>query len=199
MAIVDPPNGRIPALTAEARDHLGARSAYAREHPADGPEDRTLGDRCLHFAAPRLSAGYNSYFQILQTPEHVAILQEMGHIARVVPVADRPHLDEEIRLWTGDPRGWWDGDTLVVESTNYNSQTRYNGSSESLQLVERFTRVSPDTIEHEVTMNDPATWTKPWTVMLRLKLTDDPIFEYACHEGNYAMPGILGGARVEEK
>ena len=196
--IVDPPNGRIPALTAEADARASAREAYGRAHPSDGPEDRNLGDRCLHFAAPRLSAGYNSYFQILQTPNHVAILQEMGHISRVIPLDGRPHVDGDIQLWTGDSRGHWEGDTLVVETTNYSAETRYNGASEGLRLVERFTRVGPDTVQHEVTLNDPATWTEPWTVLLVLKSTQDPIFEYACHEGNYAMPGILGGARLEE-
>ena len=197
--IVDPPDGRIPPLTPEAVAQSEARRAYSREHPSDGPEDRNLGDRCLHFAAPRLSAGYNSYFQILQTPDHVAILQEMGHISRVIPLDGRPHVDDDVRLWTGDSRGHWEGDTLVVETTNYSSASRYNGSTEGLQLVERFTRVAPDTIQHEVTLTDPSTWTQPWTAALLLKATEDPIFEYACHEGNYAMPGILGGARVEEK
>ena len=196
--IVDPPNGRIPALTAEADARASAREAYGRAHPSDGPEDRNLGDRCLHFAAPRLSAGYNSYFQILQTANHVAILQEMGHISRVIPLDGRPHVDGDIQLWTGDSRGHWEGDTLVVETTNYSAETRYNGASEGLRLVERFTRVGPDTVQHEVTLNDPATWTEPWTVLLVLKSTQDPIFEYACHEGNYAMPSILGGARLEE-
>jgi len=197
--IVDPPDGRIPAMTAEAEARVSATRTYAREHPSDGPEDRNLGDRCLHFEAPRLSAGYNSYFQILQTPEHVAIMQEMGHISRVIPLDGRPHVEDDVRLWTGDSRGHWEGDTLVVETTNYSSETRYSGATEGLRLVERFTRVGPDTIQHEVTLNDPATWTQPWTVALRLKSTEDPIFEYACHEGNYAMPGILGGARLEEK
>ena len=197
--IVDPPGGRIPTLTAEADARVATRRAYAREHPSDGPEDRNLGDRCLHFAAPRLSAGYNSYFQILQTPDHVAILQEMGHISRVIPLDGRPHVDDDIRLWTGDSRGHWEGDTLVVETTNYSPETKYNDASEGLRLVERFTRVGPDTVQQQVTLEDPATWTQPWTVVLLLTSTEDPIFEYACHEGNYAMPGILGGARLEEK
>ena len=197
--VVDPPTGRIPPVTHEYQARSEARRAYRREHPADGPEDRSLGDRCLHFDAPRLSAGYNSYFQILQTPDHVAIMQEMGHISRMIPLDRRPHLDDDVRLWTGDARGHWDGDTLVVETTNYSADARYRGATEGLTLVERFTRVSPDTLEHEVTLNDPATWTQPWTVKLILKATEDPIFEYACYEGNYAMEGILGGARREER
>jgi hypothetical protein len=197
--IVDPPNGRLPPLTAESRARAEARGAYRREHPSDGPEDRNLGDRCLHFEAPRLSAGYNSYFQILQTPDHVAIVQEMGHISRVIPIDGRPHVDEKVQLWTGDARARWDGDTLVIETTNYSADTRYRGATEGLRLVERFTRVAPNTLEHEVTMTDPNTWARPWTVKLLLEATEDPIFEYACHEGNYAMEGILGGARLEEQ
>ena len=197
--IIDPPDGRIPALTTAAEALASSRREYSREHPSDGPEDRSLGDRCLHFEAPRLSAGYNSYFQILQTPDHVAIMQEMGHISRVIPLDGRPHVDDGVRLWTGDSRGHWDGDTLVVETTNYSGETRYSGASAGLRLVERFTRVAPDTIQHEITLDDSDTWTKPWTVMLVLKSTEDPIFEYACHEGNYSMPGILGGARLDEQ
>ena len=197
--VVDPPTGRIPPLTAEAQARSEARRAYRREHFADGPEDRSLSDRCLHFDAPRLSAGYNSYFQILQTPEHVAILQEMGHISRLIPLDRRPHIDDDVRLWTGDARGHWEGDTLVVETANFSADARYRGATEGLRLVERFTRVSPDTLEHEVTLNDSATWTQPWTVKLVLEATEDPIFEYACYEGNYSMEGILGGARMEEK
>jgi hypothetical protein len=167
--ISDPPDGRIPALTADAQRREGERRAYARAHPADGPEDRTLGDRCLHFDAPRISAGYNSYFQILQTPEYVAILQEMGHQARIIPLDRRPHIAENLRLWNGDSRGWWEGDTLVVETTNYSPQSRFQGATENLRLVERYTRISADTIAHELTLDDPTTWTRPWTVVLHLK------------------------------
>ena len=196
--IVDPPDGRIPPLTPEGQARADARRAYSVDF-ADGPEDRSLGDRCLHFDAPRLSAGYNSYFQILQTPGYVAILQEMGHQARMIPLDGRPRLGDDLRLWTGDPRGHWEGDTLVVETTNFSAKSRYRGSTENLRLVERYTRVSPDTIRHEITLDDPLTWTRPWTVVLLLQQTQDPIFEYACHEGNYSMPGILGGARAQEK
>ena len=196
--IVDPPNGRFPPLTPAAQARAAERQAYAAAHPSDGPEDRTLGDRCLHFGAPRMGAGYNSYFQILQTPDHVAILQEMGHEARLIPLDGRPHVNAGIRLWNGNARARWEGETLVVETTNYSPQARYQQSSENLRLTERFTRIAPDTIRHEVTVDDPTTWTRPWTVMILLKETQDPLFEYACHEGNYAMPGILAGARVEE-
>ena len=197
--IVDPPNGRIPPLTPEAQAAAEARRAYEREHPSDGPEDRPLRDRCVHSDAPRLNAGYNSYFLILQTPDHVAILQEMHHIARVIPIDGRPHIDDDVRLWTGDARGHWDGDTLVVETTNYSAATQYRGATDGLRLVERFTRVSPGILEQEVTLHDPSTWTQPWTAKLVLTTTEDPIFEFACHEGNYSMEGILRGARLEEK
>ena len=193
--VVDPPTGRIPPLTSEAQERAAARGAYMRDHPSDGPENRTLGDRCLHFAAPSMGSGYNSYLQILQTPDHVAILQEMGHEIRTIPL-DGPHAG--IPQWNGDARGRWEGDTLVIETLDYSPQARYNGASENLHLVERFTRIGPDVLRHEITLNDPETWTQPWTVELLHTSTTDPIFEYACHEGNYAMPGILGGARREE-
>ena len=194
--IIDPPNGRRPPMTPEAQERAEARGAYLRDHPSDGPEDRTLGDRCLHFAAPNMGSGYNSYMQILQTPGHVAILQEMGYDIRTIPLDAGPH--PGIPQWNGDARGRWEGDTLVVETLDYSPQARFSGASENLHLVERFTRVSPDVLRHEITLNDPQTWTQPWTVELLHTATRDPIFEYACHEGNYAMPGILGGARRQE-
>ena len=197
--VVDPPNGRIPPLTDAAGARAAERRAYAADHPSDGPEDRGLGDRCLHFEAPRMGAGYNSYFHLLQTPTHVAIFQEMGHITRVIPIDDRPHVDDDVRQWAGDARGRWEGDTLVVETRNYSPQARFSGATENLHLVERYTRISPDVLRHEIILNDPDTWTQPWTVELLHDATMDPIFEYACHEGNYAMPGILGGARLEEQ
>ena len=165
---------------------------------SDGPEDRTLSDRCLHFGAPRLGAGYNSYFQILQTPGYVTILQEMGHEARVIPLDGRPHLGTDLRLWNGNGRASWEGDTLVIETTNFSKKSRWQGASENLTMVERYTRIGPYTVQQEVTFNDPTTWTQPWTVRILLKKTEEPLFEYACHEGNYAMEGILGGARVQE-
>ena len=197
--IVDPPDGRIPALTEAAAARAAERRAYLAEHPSDGPEDRTLGDRCLHFDAPRMGAGYNSYFQLAQTPTHVAIFQEMGHFTRVIPIDGRPHADDGIRLWAGDARGRWEGDTLVVETTNYSPQARFSGATGNLHLVERYTRVGPGVLRHEITLRDADTWTRPWTVELLHESTTDPIFEYACHEGNYSMPGILGGARLEER
>ena len=196
--IVDPPNGRFPPMTPAAQARAAERRAYAAAHPSDGPEDRTLGDRCLHFGAPRMGAGYNSYFQILQTPDHVAILQEMGHEARLIPLDGRPHVNAGIRQWNGNARARWEGESLVIETGNFSPQARYQQASENLRMVERITRIAPDTIRHEITLDDPTTWTRPWTVMILLKQTQDPLFEYACHEGNYAMPGILAGARAEE-
>ena len=196
--IIDPPNGRRPPQTeaaqARARDRFGAGRGRS-----DGPEDRGLGDRCLHFASPNMGSGYNSYFQLFQTPKQVTIIQEMGHIVRTIPLDGRPHLDEKIPQWTGNARGRWEGDTLVVETRNYESRSRYSGASESLVLVERFARVAPTVLRQEITLRDPDTWTAPWTVELFLDQSQDAIFEYACHEGNYALPGILGGARAEER
>ena len=197
--IVDPANGRMPSLTTRAQELAAERRAYSAAHPSDGPEDRNLGDRCLHFAAPRIGSGYNSYMQILQTKSHVAIFQEMGHQVRTIPLTTHPHIDDDIRQWVGDARGRWEGETLVVETRNYSAETRFNGASENLHLIERYTRVSPDVLKHEITLNDPDTWTSPWTVELLHTATMDPIFEYACHEGNYSMPGILGGARLDEQ
>ena len=133
------------------------------------------------------------------TPSHVVIFQEMGHFTRVIPLDGRPHVDDGIRQWAGDARGRWEGDTLVVETTNYSPQARFSGATGNLHLVERYTRIGPGVLRHEITLNDADTWTQPWTVELLHESTMDPIFEYACHEGNYAMPGILGGARLEER
>jgi len=198
--IIDPPNGRRPPLTeaAEMRRQERVTSGLGVTG-SDGPEDRTLGDRCLHFGVPNLGSGYNSYSQILQSRDQVTIIQEMGHFTRTIPLDGRSHLDDKIPQWAGNSRGRWEGDTLVVETRNHDPRSRYNGGSTSLVLTERFDRIAPDILRHEVTLEDPDTWTKPWTVELLLDLTQDPIFEYACHEGNYAMPGILAGARAEER
>ena len=203
--IVDPPDGRIPPLTpegqqrAQARPKLfgGSRPAGPGEFPT-GPEDLTVSVRCISYGAPRLGANYNSYFQILQTPSSVAILQELIHDARIIPLDGRPHLNDGIRQWHGDSRGHWEGDTLVVETTNYSPKTSHGGANEHLTVTERFTRVGPDTIRYEATFEDPTTWTAPWTAMIPLKRSDGAVFEYGCHEGNYSMENILAGARVQE-
>ena len=197
--VVDPPNGRIPPITPEARQRRrAARGGFGSSSP-DGPEDLTLSVRCITYGVPNLLAGYNSYFQILQSPEYVVILQELIHDARVIPLDGRPHLADGIRQWHGDSRGRWEGDTLVVETSNYSPRTSLRGASENLRVVERFTRVSPEVIEWEITFEDPATWPRPWTAMILLKNSGEAMFEYACHEGNYAMHDILAGARAQEE
>ena len=197
--VVDPPDGQVPALTAAATDRADARRTYRRDHPADGPEDRGLGERCANFGVPRLGAGYNSYSQIFQTPEHVAILKEMAHDVKLISLDRSPHVADGIRQWNGDSRGWWDGDTLVVETTNFSTQSSFRGAGKNLHLVERYTRVGPDTLNYEVNITDPTTWTRGWTVLIPLKRSDEAVFEYACHEGNYGMEGILSGHRVQEQ
>jgi hypothetical protein len=195
--IVDPPDGQLPPLTAEAQARRAAAAARPRTRgPADGPEDRPLSERCISYGAPRTGANYNSYVQIIQSPDTVVLLQEMIHDARVVPMTNRPHLPAHIRQLHGDPRGRWEGDTLVVETTNYLNGVQ--GSTNNVKVTERYNRVSPEFINWSITIDDPATWTKPYTFMIRLKKTDGLIYEYACHEGNYGMEGILAGARAEE-
>ena len=196
--VVDPPDGRIPPLTPEGQQRADARSE-ARRRPADGPEDRSLSERCISFGVPRLGAGYNSYYQILQTPGYVVIFMETIHDARVIPLDGRPHISQNIRQWHGDPRGRWEGDTLVVDTTNYSPKSDLRGSAENLHVVERFTRVGPRTISYEITVDDPTTWTNAWTAVILLKKTEDSIFEFGCHEGNIGMEGILRGARAQEK
>jgi hypothetical protein len=197
--ITDPPDGRIPLLTQEAKKRQGAaRAKAALNLPPAGPEDLSLGARCVTFGSPRLGAGYNSYYQIFQTRDSVAIEMELGHEVRVIPIDGRPHLPPTVGTWLGDSRGHWEGDTLVVDTTNYKRGASM-GASANLHTIERFTRTGPDTLKYEVTFNDPATWTKPWSVMIPLQHSKDAMYEYACHEGNYALTDILRGARAEEK
>ena len=199
--VIDPPDGRIPALTPSAEQAQRERATYRKIHPADNPEDRNLGERCVNFGVPKLGAGYNSYRQIVQTTEHIGIYHEMAHDVRLISLDERPHVNDEIRQWNGDPRGHWEGDTLVIETTNFspNSYVRRGGPAENLHLVERYTRVGADTLKYEATLTDPTTWTRPWTVSIPLKRSDDSVFEYACHEGNYGMEGILAGHRAQER
>jgi len=196
--VTDPPDGRLPPMTAEAQQRQAALNAIRNRLP-EGPEDRSLSERCITFGAPRLGAGYNSYYQILQSANQAVILMETIHDARVVPLDGSPHAPASIRSWLGDPRGHWEGDTLVVDTTNYKPGAFMNVSTEKLHVVERFTRTNANTLKWEVTVSDPGAWTKPWTAMIPLKHTDDALFEYSCHEGNYGMQGILAGARAEEK
>jgi hypothetical protein len=186
-------------LTAEARARQDAAAARRRDHPADGPEDRNLFERCLMPGDfPNLLAGYNANFQILQNAGYVAIQREMMHDVRIIPTDARPHLHKSVGQLLGDSRGRWEGETLVVDTTNFSRLSNLRGSSSGLHLVERFTRVAPDTLQYEFTATDPTTWTSPWTARLLLKLTKDDIYEYACHEGNYGLRNILAGTRVKE-
>ena len=196
--IVDPPNGRLPQRTPAADARLEAYNAGRQRH-AHWTDDRSLGERCITFGAPRLGAGYNSYYQIFQTADHVVLLMEMAHDARIIPLADRPPLDEDIRLWHGDSRGHWDGETLVVETANYSPKTYFMGAQDNLRIEERFTRVAPDVLEYEVRVEDLETWAEPWTAVIRMNRSEDSLYEYACHEGNIGMEGILSGARVLER
>ena len=199
--IVDPPDGRVPALTAPAQERAAARAAERRAHPADGPEDRSLGERCLMFNAgpPMLPGPYNNFMQIIQTRDHVVIYNEMIHDARVIPLDGRPHAAATARFWLGDSRGRWEGQTLVVDTTNFTDKTNVRGSGPNLHLIERFTRSDAGTLLYEFSVDDPSSFVKPWSAALPMRKTADQLFEYACHEGNHALQGILRGARFEEK
>jgi len=197
--ITDPADGKIPAMTADAQKRRAAEMETRRAHAFEDPETFPAGERCVNFGVPKVGAGYNSYMQIVQSPGYVTMMAEMAHDARIIPTDGRPHADKNVRTWNGDPRGRWEGDTLVVDTTNFSPSSDFMGSHENLQLTERFTRVSKDILNYEFTVNDPTTWTKPWTAMIPLARKDEMIFEYACHEGNEAIPDMLRGHRMEER
>ena len=205
--IVDPPNGRIPPLTPQAQRRLEAQAAEARDEQlgtvrADSAQARSLVDRCivgLNAGPPFIPGAYNNRVQIVQGPGHVVLVMEMVHEPRVVPVDGRPHVPAAIRPYSGDSRGRWDGGTLVVDTTNFLRETAFRGSSASMRLEERFTRTGPDTLLYQFTVEDLATWTRPWTAVVPLQRVTEPIYEYACHEGNYAMRNILAGVRAQER
>ena len=200
--VIDPPNGRIPDLTPVARERMAARRAYLRDHPADSWEDRNLAERCLvgfNIGPPMAPSAYNNIMQLFQTEDHVVILNEMVHDARVVPLDGRDHLDAGVRQWLGNSRGYWDGDTLVVETANFRDETNFRGVTRDMRLVERFTRAGADTLLYEFTVNDPRTFVRPWTAEVPMSLSPNPTFEYACHEGNYGLEGILSGTRAEDR
>ena len=199
--IVDPADGRIPALTPDAQRRAEQRAQQRREHQSDGPEDRSLAERCLGFNAgpPMLPGPYNNYMQLFQFKDHVIIFNEMIHDARVVPLDGRPHLPASVRRYLGDSVGHWEGNTLVVDTTNFTDKTNFRGASDRLHLIEKFSRLDADTLLYEFTVDDPSSFTKPWSGSLPMKRTDEQLYEYACHEGNEAMVGILGGARYEDK
>ena len=208
--VIDPPNGRIPPYTAEAQKRvvrkgteLGFVGGSFGNGPYDGPEDLALVDRCITRGLPQtwFPSEYNNGFQIVQSADYVTIYPERLHEARVIPLDGRPHLTGQVRQWFGDSRGRWEGNTLVVDVSNFGEQTSFRKSSSTLHLIERYTRVDAETVRVEVTVDDPTTWTKPWTFAVTGK--KDPaywqIFEYACHEGNYGMRNMLSGSRAEEK
>lgn len=198
--VIDPPDGRVPPLTPQARRMAADRAQVQGRLPND-PEDMSLPVRCLLWptAGPPMVPGpYNNNYQIVQTRDFVAISVEMIHDVRIIPLDGRPHLSGNIRLWMGDSVGKWEGDTLVVDTTNFTDKTHYRGSDQNLHLIERFTRTSPDTILYRFTIDDPTAFTKPWTGEIAMAKTSGPLYEYACHEGNYAMANILRAARAAE-
>jgi hypothetical protein len=197
--VVDPPDGRLPALT-DAGEARAAERVRVNQRPTEGPEDRPLGERCItgfNSGPPMLPAAYNMNVQIFQTTDHIVLLNEMVHNARIIPLDGSDH--GTVPLWTGVSRGHWDGDTLVVETKNFLRETSFRGSSKNLHLVEKIQRLSEETLLYSFTVTDPTTWTKPWTVELPMRRSDLPLYEYACHEGNYGMEGTLSGARAIEK
>jgi hypothetical protein len=198
--IVDPPDGKMPALTQEARGRMRGRMRQSY----DSVKQRPLGERCLMgfgstSGPPMLPVLYNNNYQIVETPSTIMILVEMVHDARFIHMDRTTHLSPDVTQWMGDSIGHWEGDTLVVDTTNFSDKTRFRGSSTNLHVMERFQRLNKDTILYRVTLDDPTSFTKPFTLEYPFNATAGPIFEYACHEGNYAMPDILGGARSLEK
>jgi len=196
------PTGRIPAMLPAAVERNAARAAAAKGHEFDGPETRSLGEQCIMWpneGPPMLPAGYNSNLQIVQGQGYVAIMQEMIHDVRIIPTDGSPHLASNVRQWFGDSRGHWEGDTLVVDTTNFTNRTAFRGSSENLHVVERFSRTADDRILYQFTVDDPSTWETSWSGEVPMTKIDGPIYEYACHEGNYGMRNNLSGARAAEK
>jgi len=205
--VIDPPDGRVPELTADARRRAAEeykqpiyRGGGANGRGSDWTTDRSLFERCITRGLPGAMSpsAYNNNYRIVQSPGFVAIQIEMLGGTRIIPTNGGPHLGSSFRQYMGDSRGHWDGNTLVVETTNFSNRTLYRGASENLKLVERFSLVAPDTLDFEFTVIDPTTFTKPWTAAIPYLRTTDQLFEYACHEGNYGMDGILRGARAEE-
>lgn len=204
--IYDPPDGRIPPLTPAGKERKEAQARRNQSNegelgagPYNGPEDVELYTRCVIRAAlPRVPTGYDNNYEIVQTPGYVAILQEQMHETRIIPLHGEPHLDSNVRQWLGDSRGHWEGNTLVVETTNFSNQATFEGATQNMRLVERWTRVADDRLDYRFTIEDPATWTRPWSAAIAWKKTGK-LYEYACHEDNYGLYGILAGARAQEK
>jgi len=197
--IIDPPNGQYPPRTESAIAAARELREHREAHPADSWTDRPLGERCLSFGAPRLGSGYNSYQQIVQSKDTVVIYQEMAHDARIIPLVDKPHALDSIKLWHGDSRGWWEGETLVIETTNYSEPSDTAPRTVEKRNIERLTRISDDALQYQLTSYDPGQFTAPYTREIIMDYTDDAIYEYACHEGNYGMENILRGHRMEER
>ena len=201
--IVDPPDGKIPPMTAEGQKRTAQRLEARKRMGAatDAVQNQPYSARCilLHDGAPMLGGGYNNNYQFVQIPGYVMILVEMLHDVRVIPLDGRPHLPPNVRQWMGDSRGHWEGETLVVETTNFTDKSAFQGSSENMRLIERFTRTNEDTIRYQFTVDDPATWAKPWSAEVPWKKSIGPLFEHACHEGNYGLYNTLAGARVDDK
>ena len=202
--IVDPPNGQIPPLSPAGQQRADAKQEYQQDHPADSWEDRSVGERCVlgfNSGPPMEPRAYNNHLQLFQTANYVVIYNEMVHDARIIPIEHGEGLPGAVTQWMGQSRGRWDGDTLVVGTTNFynkNSFTERHGATANMQLVERFTRVDEDTLVYEFTVEDEDTWTMPWTVEVPMARSEDQVWEYACHEGNYGMDGILLGHRADE-
>ena len=197
--IVDPPDGKIPPLTPEARKRQAERAAArSGRGPFDGPEDLPMGTRCMAGTPEMLGSGYRSEYHIVQSPGNVMIVYEDMHNIRIIPLDGRPHLPQDLTRLMGDSRGHWEGNTLVVETTNIANKDNFMGSSKVLHVVERFTRVNADTMLYKFTADDPTTWTKPWTAEVPMLQIQGPIFEYACAEGNNGLVNILEGARAQE-
>ena len=198
--IIDPPNGRMPALSEAGQARADARRERRADHPADSWLDRSTFDRCIlgfNTGPPMTPGGYNQNMQVFQTEDTVVILNEMVHDSRIIPIDGTPRTG--IGSWTGESRGRWEGDTLVVETNNFTDKTRWRGSSENMTLVERLTRQDDDTLVYTFTVTDPDTWVQPWTAEIPMRRGEEPLYEYACHEGNYSMEGILAGARADER
>jgi hypothetical protein len=200
--VIDPPDGHIPPLTAEGRRRRTALAAAAQR--PDGAEDMDSAFRCIAWGTPRLGGRYGAgdlgYYQIVQTPGYIVLFMETGHDARIIPLDGRPHLPAALGQWTGDSRGHWEGDTLVVDTVDFSPKSNFMGAGEHLHLIERFTRVAADTIAYQMTFDDPTTWTRPWTAEMPLKQVDQQLYEYACHEGNFEMlTGTLRSAHAGEK
>ncbi len=198
--IVNPPNGRIPAVRPKVEANRELTRILRGRH-AHGPEDRGFSERCLlgfNSGPPMTPSAYNNNMQLFQTANHVVILNEMVHNARIIPLDGRPHLPADLPQYVGDSRASWEGDTLVIETRNFLGETSLGGSSQTMHLVERFTRRDAETLIYEFTVSDPTTWEGPWTAQVLMTKNDEPLYEYACHEGNYSMASSLSGARALE-